>query len=388
MHILGICEDQKETVNYKYTYIDSSKYTSAASLACLENQIEQHVGDNIDHDLITIDGKSGFHAMGMIKITTPANLNHIAIDENRKLQRKTISKTAILSNMEGCEQFVPAKKNALQNAALIPYAQLLNKIPVKSLPQNDTVHDWYKGWIEGRTLHPNLMGFMHRKFNGVSLKSSIQFPRIINANPNEMQTIYITLIRAIKGTHEVPAIVTFDLPLFIKAQQIVKEQSLDVLLRLGGFHFLKSYLGCIGYIMEGSGLAEAMSVVYGSNTVTHILKGAAYSKVLRAHFLADGALIKHAMSQACTVDADIVQTMKNLAELSRTANLWGLYYNLIHTVQDYLLAERLHDWHGHLNAVSRMIGVFASADHSQYAKFGRLFLQEMTDLPQKYPKVT
>ena len=37
--------------------------------------------------------------------------------------------------------------------------------------------------------------------------------------------------------------------------------------------------------MEDSGLEEAMSVVYGPNTVKYILKGAAYSKALRAHFL-------------------------------------------------------------------------------------------------------
>ena len=92
------------------------------------------------------------------------------------------------------------------------------------------------------------MGFMHQKYNGLAVKSSIEFLRIINANLNDMQTIYTTIMRAIKGTHESSAIVTFDLPLFIKASQIV----------------------------EGSGLAEAMSVIYGPNTVKYILKGGGY----------------------------------------------------------------------------------------------------------------
>ena len=96
-------------------------------------------------------------------------------------------------------------------------------------------------------------------------------------------------MRAVKGTYKSQAIITFDLPLFIKASQIVKYQKLEVVVRFGGFHFLKSYLGCIGYIMEGSGLAEAMEVLYGPNTVQYILKGAAYSKALRAHFLTDAA---------------------------------------------------------------------------------------------------
>ena len=105
------------------------------------------------------------------------------------------------------------------------------------------------------------MRFMHQKYNGLAVKSSIEFLRIINANPSDMQTIYTTILRAITGTHESSAIVTFDLPLFIKASQIVKEQKLEVAVRLGGFLFLKSFLSCIGYIMGGSGLAEAMSVV-------------------------------------------------------------------------------------------------------------------------------
>lgn len=104
------------------------------------------------------------------------------------------------------------------------------------------------------------MSFMHKKYNGLKVKSSIEF--IINANPNDKQTIYTTIMRAIQETHKSPTIVAFDLPLFIKASQIVKEQKLEVFVRLEGFHFPKSYLGCIGYIMEGNDLEEAMGVIY------------------------------------------------------------------------------------------------------------------------------
>ena len=84
------------------------------------------------------------------------------------------------------------------------------------------------------------MGFMHQKYNGLTLKSSIDFLRIINGNPNDMQTIYTTTMRAIKGTHNPPAILTF---LFSRASQIFKGQKLEIVVRLGGFHFLKSFLG-------------------------------------------------------------------------------------------------------------------------------------------------
>lgn len=355
-------------------------------MAVLEKQIEQHVGDNMDHDLITLDGKSGFHAMGLIKVTTPENTNQLDIDENRKMPRKKIVKNEIMSNMEGLQNYVPQPTNALLETKLTKYEQLLKKVPERSIPIDVAVGDWYNGWVEGRSVHPNFMGFMHQKYNELTLKSSIEFLRIINANPNDMQTIYTTIMRAIKGTHESPAIITFDLPLFIKASQIVKEQKLEVVVRLGGFHFLKSFLGCIGYIMEDSGLAEAMSVVYGPNTVQHILKGAAYSKALRAHFLTDAALVKHMMGANNSTSLD--ETLKDLQETSRTAKLWVLYHQLVRRVQEFILAERLHDWQGHLNAVAKMLGIFAAAGHGQYAKFGRLYLQEMLRLPEQYPQVS
>lgn len=47
-----------------------------------------------------------------------------------------------------------------------------------------------------------------------------------------------------------------------------------------------SFLGCIGYLMKGSGLLESLEIVYGANTVNHILSGTAYSgALLRGHFL-------------------------------------------------------------------------------------------------------
>ena len=49
-------------------------------------------------------------------------------------------------------------------------------------------------------------------------------------------------------------VVTFDQPLYWKAVNIVERSSL--IIRLGGFHLLMSYLGSVGYIMVGSGLAE------------------------------------------------------------------------------------------------------------------------------------
>ena len=81
------------------------------------------------------------------------------------------------------------------------------------------------------------------------------------------------------------------------------------------------------------------------------------------------------------------EILENLQKTTRTAKLWVLYHQLVRRVQEFILAERLHDWQGHLNAVAKMLGIFAAAGHGQYAKFGRLYLQEMLKLQERYPQV-
>ena len=60
---------------------------------------------------------------------------------------------------------------------------------------------------------------------------------------------------------------TYDRPLYKKARDILLQSDLlgelrNVIVRLGGFHMVMSYMGAIGYVMEGSGLLELFSVHY------------------------------------------------------------------------------------------------------------------------------
>ena len=87
--------------------------------------------------------------------------------------------------------------------------------------------------------------------------------------------------------------VTFDQRLYIKAAEIVAaEQDLNkIIMGLGEFHLLMSYLGSIGQIMRGSGLQELWERVYAKGSVVHMLTVHAFSCALRAHILTLAALI-------------------------------------------------------------------------------------------------
>ena len=54
-------------------------------------------------------------------------------------------------------------------------------------------------------------------------------------------------------------VLTFDQPLYWKSVSIKEQQDessalKEIVLRIGGFHQIMSFLGSIGYIMQGSGL--------------------------------------------------------------------------------------------------------------------------------------
>ena len=51
-----------------------------------------------------------------------------------------------------------------------------------------------------------------------------------------------------------------------------------------------SFLGCIGYLMAGSGLQEVLQLIYASNAVVHMLSGKAIARAVWAHLIVDAAL--------------------------------------------------------------------------------------------------
>lgn len=120
----------------------------------------------------------------------------------------------------------------------------------------------------------------------------------INHPASDYSTLYTTLNYIIDDGNKYGhsfIIVTFDQPLYLKAKEIVtaaeKNSSISkVIVRLGGFHLLMSFMGSIGYIMGGSGLKEVLSVIYAPNSVDHMLSGHAYSRAIRGHTLLQLAL--------------------------------------------------------------------------------------------------
>ena len=89
--------------------------------------------------------------------------------------------------------------------------------------------------------------------------------------------------------------VTFDQPLYLKAREILASRKGDpnlqnVVIRLGGFHLVMSFMGAIGFIMQGSGLSDLFNTIYAAISTEKIMTGHAYAKAVRAHLLAHKTL--------------------------------------------------------------------------------------------------
>lgn len=376
-----------------------------------ESTVQQCVGDNLDLNIVSLNSNTSFHAMGVIKVTSPApakRQEELLVTVPRR-QMTVEEKAATLKAAEvKILPFVP-KKKGLADIRFIPIADL--RVEPPALRPGEVA--WCAGWsiknLNPTFEHANWNGFMKSLYKPeCSKKSLVKFLPIIEGDPNNFSTIYTTLMECLRSCPS-PAIITFDLPIWLKATQIVLQSELPIITRLGGFHLLKSFLGSIGMIMADSGLQELIQLVYpGSKTAEHILSGGAYAKAIRFHLLASAGIAKFLSSglfseQEYTEMEEFICTakdkklgnqtfsprivtifkekmeerLKSLAKGGRTPALWVWYYERIDLIKIFIRCERVPDHTGHLSCIIEMLNTFAAAGHHQYAKGARLYVQLM-----------
>ena len=164
----------------------------------------------------------------------------------------------------------------------------------------------------------------------------------------------------------------------------------DVLVRLGGFHLLMSFLGCIGYIMAGSGLKELLTLIYAPNSLKKILSWHSYARAVRAHMLVQVVLAERIFSVIEFSDVDeetiklllgsdeefvsietinssdgmrkIFQKFENallkLSNRGAMAKLGIQYFKMVNLMKNFIAAERMGDWNQHIKSVRTMNPLF------------------------------
>ncbi|CAK6977842.1 Hypothetical predicted protein [Scomber scombrus] len=286
--------------------------------------ITQFVGDNIDLNILSIYGNTPFHSMGLIKVISPAppsadNRTTVAVN---RVKLKALDKAKVLKAAEvKILPFINRKQTGINSITFLSITELSSSM-TRDQPHfspGDTL--WAAGWMikakDPKFQHSNWNGWMKRiHVDDAKLSTQMNFLPVIEGDPNNQRTIFTTFKECMRLSGDKVTIVTFDLPIWLKAMDIMKQENLPVIPRLGGFHLLKSYLGSLGNIVADSGLLELIHLIYpGSTTASHILNGGCFDKAIRAHLLIDAAIYQHIMKHAFTEEelGEMMTFMENVA---------------------------------------------------------------------------
>nr|CAI5866755.1 unnamed protein product [Callosobruchus analis] len=240
----------------------------------------------------------------------------------------------------------------------------------------------------------------------------------VNGQPSDVTTLHSALLYAVQKSNECnqeTIFVTFDLPLYLKCRCLIEQSENPdfkrIVVRLGGFHLLLSYLGAIGHIMEGSGLEDLWATVYAGESVKKLMTGHAFSRSVRAHILTFTAIgiticqkiegLSHKIKDfietiattweestltidSCNVDGSLQQAtsefilkFEELEKLVATSKLWAQYMRMVIIALQFIESERLGNWVMYLQTMEKMLPILHAAGHFGYAKGLQIFLQDM-----------
>lgn len=376
--------------------------------------------DNVDHNILTIDGKGTFHGMGMVAALTPATRTV------RTIPRKKASELNIIDASK-----VPIVDYCFKK-------QVHKDVIFKELPRypvfDKSIDLLWELSFNFKEITPGWHGMMHIMHQGQEHpgQSSVTYLPMIDMYSGDKTCILSTLefLYSVASEHHFIPVVTFDQPLFWKASNIISDSPpgshlRNIVLLLGNFHTFMNLLITIGTLMNGTGLKEILEVVYGENAVCHMLSGKSVQRAFRGHLLVDKCLSKIITSEIATesetfaeliAEAEVIYTSlannlitcetasasqilgrlqqhveerkSDLSSRSKTSALWLNYQNMLQVARLLVMADRTGSWSMHLHAVCEAIPIFAAAGHYNYLKSAHLYLQNMTQLHITHPELS
>ena len=300
LHKLGFSVSYKEVTRYKQSVLENEDLSEFLQKN-LSGSFTQWMADNADHNPVTLDGKGSLHAMGVIAATT--NADGLTITNNLKaIPRQELKNSADVIKNAGIP-IVPYLDQSNAGLSKIKFRPIMKlQISEVNVLPGDITLLWHSAYFF-KNMRSNWTGYMSQRCAGdYPGKSVVSFLPILDLNPNDPTCIYSVLLFITEQATQLnitTPIITFDQPLWLKAIDIVNSKSLPIVVILGGFHLMISYLGSIGSLMSGSGISHALETIYGVNAVKHVITGKAVSRAIRGHILTESALVtkilKHVM---------------------------------------------------------------------------------------------
>ena len=125
----------------------------------------------------------------------------------------------------------------------------------------------------------------------VPRESSIGYCQVIDASPTEIPTVYTLLQKSLQIADQLGqqnVIIVFDQAIYAKALEVIwqnQEMFQRLVVRMGSFHTICSFLAAIGKRFGDAGLGDIVteSGIVGSGSVAAVLEGRHYNRALRTH---------------------------------------------------------------------------------------------------------
>jgi len=153
------------------------------------------VGDNVDHNLATLDGQGTFHGISIIAVTTSKDCQSCHAPSQTIKRYKSVNVHKLHGEGQGnANSSIPGFHQALVTFKPIIELQVPYTLPLQLC--SDTL--WQSGWIfsEEAKPRPNWSDFMQHIFSDSDdpiVKSEVLFLLIADLNPSDETCIYSTL---------------------------------------------------------------------------------------------------------------------------------------------------------------------------------------------------
>ena len=257
---MGFCSSYAEMQRFEMNAANCTAPIMLGNDIDVSNMAVLFATDNVDHIILTIDGKGTFHGMGMIAALTPGQKT------DQRIPRLKIKEMNVVRGSK---------------VEIIDYhldKHFCRDTTFKELPRlaecNKMVDLLWELSFNFKQTTPSWQGMMHIIHKGDEHpgQSSVKYLPMIDMYSGDKTCILSTLefICGLASKHHLAPVVTFDQPLYWKAAEIILDSPQcshlkSIVLLLGGFHTFMNLLGAIGTLMDGTGLRpkDILEVVYG-----------------------------------------------------------------------------------------------------------------------------
>ena len=184
-------------------------------------------------------------------------------------------------------------------------------------------------------------------------KSRVIYEPLIDKSPSLTAMHEAEIITPITGQRT--TVFTLDQQLYKIVMDVMWSDTLrwnHMIQRLGGMHWLMSFFGCIGVLMENGGLVPWLERAF--TNVSKMLTGKKFPKNVRALGVLVLELLRGFVDNVTSFD----ELQEKLDSIS----------------QENILAEREGEFFLHLYACTKMLTYFFVAGHINYTRYGLCYL--------------